>query len=347
MKQVDYIIVGSGIAGISFCEKLEVGSRSFVMFDSGKQSATCVAGGVVNPIVLKRLNPVWKALEFIKKARPFYEVLQEKLGAKFLYDQPLQRIFASAEEQNDWMVASDSPAMEPFLEPDIIRNTNTYIKAPFGFGAVRDTFRIDTLVLVRAYREHLQSKGQLVAEEFIYEDLERSEELYRYQNYSAKYVIFTEGSAVVKNPYFTLDCLIPKKGEYLLMRSPELQCHVTLKGSYFIIPTQNDIYQVGATFAHGDFSYEKTREGRTTLEDAFKRNLSSPYEIVDQIGGMRPTVKDRRPLLGSIDDSGIYFLNGFGTRGLLMAPLLSDWLYEHIANGIELPSEVNVRRFLD
>lgn len=345
MKQLDYIIVGSGIAGIAFCENLEANSKSYVVFDSGEQSATGIAGGVVNPMVLKRLNPVWKASQFMNKARPFYEGLQNKLNTQFLADQPLLRIFATAEEQNDWVVASDSPAMEQFLQPEIINNTNTNINAPLGYGAVRSTFRIDTPSLLQAYRKYLQNRGKLISEEFIYDELQEYADHYLYKNYSARYVIFAEGSAVLKNPWFTLDCIIPKKGEYLIIKSQELKCEATLKGPYFLIPGGENTYKVGATFAHGDFSYNKTDIGRQTLEEAVLKMIKCTYEIVDQSCGMRPTVKDRRPLLGSINDRGIYFLNGLGTRGLLMSPLLSQWLYQHIENKSPLPPEVDIKRF--
>ena len=345
MKQLDYIIVGSGIAGIAFCENLEANSKSYMVFDSGEQSATGIAGGVVNPMVLKRLNPVWKASQFMDMARPCYESLQNKLNTQFLADQPLLRIFATAEEQNDWVVASDSPAMEQFLQPEIINNTNTNINAPLGYGAVRNTFRIDTPMLLQAYRKYLHDHDKLIAEEFIYNDLQESGDHYHYKNISAGNVIFAEGSAVVKNPWFTLDCIIPKKGEYLIIKSQELKCKATLKGPYFIIPIGENTYMVGATFAHGDFSYNKTAIGRQTLEEAIKKMIKCKFEIVGQRCGMRPTVKDRRPLLGSINESGIYFLNGLGTRGLLMAPLLSHWLYQLIENNTPLPPEVDIKRF--
>ena len=42
MKKVDYIVVGLGIAGISFCEELEHHQKSFVAFDSSKDASTKV-----------------------------------------------------------------------------------------------------------------------------------------------------------------------------------------------------------------------------------------------------------------------------------------------------------------
>ena len=53
MKEVDYIIVGLGIAGIAFCETLRKNNKSFLVYDTGINHSTIISGGVFNPVVLK------------------------------------------------------------------------------------------------------------------------------------------------------------------------------------------------------------------------------------------------------------------------------------------------------
>jgi len=78
-----------------------------------------------------------------------------------------------------------------------------------------------------------------------------------------------------------------------------------------------------------------------------KTMISCDFQVVDQVAGIRPTVKDRRPLLGNTKKyNNIYFFNGLGTRGLSMAPLLSTYLLDYIEKGIDLPREVNINRFI-
>ncbi|NND16734.1 MAG: FAD-binding oxidoreductase [Eudoraea sp.] len=345
LKQVDYIIVGIGIAGITFCERLVEFGKSFVVFDPGTMNATGVAGGVVNPVVLKRFTPAWKALDFIEAAKPFYRKLNNKINGHFLHKKPLYRIFANAEEQNDWMVASDSPVLAPFLSAEIIPDVNHNVQAPYGYGEVYNSFNIDTLAMIQDYREYLSSTHQLKEEKFDYKKLQTTAGEHKYGDYAASYVIFSEGTSIIENPNFTFDCIIPKKGEYVVIRSKDLNCEAILKGPYFMIPRNDHHYQVGATFAHGDFSKKSTEAGKIKLEVAIKKMISCDFEIVDQTCGMRPTVKDRRPVLGSIEDNGMFFFNGLGTRGLLMAPLLSQLLIDHIENNAELPSEIHIKRF--
>jgi len=57
-------------------------------------------------------------------------------------------------------------------------------------------------------------------------------------------------------------------------------------------------------------------------------------------------VIDRRPLLGNHPlHSNLNILNGLGTRGVLMAPLLSHWLLEFIEKREQIPNEVAINRF--
>ena len=75
MMQVDYIVIGIGLAGISFCEQLRVNKKTFVVFDNASQQSSSVAGGLYNPVVLKRFTIAWKAKEEMAKSLLFYKEL--------------------------------------------------------------------------------------------------------------------------------------------------------------------------------------------------------------------------------------------------------------------------------
>ncbi len=62
-EKVDYIVVGCGLAGLSFCEKLLENNKSFIVIDNNSQQSSVVAGGLYNPVTLKRFTPVWKSEE--------------------------------------------------------------------------------------------------------------------------------------------------------------------------------------------------------------------------------------------------------------------------------------------
>lgn len=357
MKEVDYIIVGLGIAGITFCERLRKEGKRFVVFEPSLPSATKIAGGVVNPVVLKRFTPIWNLPQFHAEAYPFYTELSKHLQVDFLQKMPLQRVFNNVQEQNDWLIASDKANLSFFLSSELIRNGNPLIEAPFGFGSVNEVFKIDTTLLMESFGENLEQNEQLVREKFDY-DLLQVEEVkehtshsdmaptIQYKNYKTKRIVFSEGVAALHNPYFSVDCLIPKKGEYIIFKAPQLRLKSILKGPIFIIPLGNERYKAGATFDHTGREPDITQEGKAKLVASLRKLIHCPFEIVDQMAGMRPTVKDRRPLLGSISNREILFFNGLGTRGLGMAPLLSKQLFDYAENDTPLPDEVNIQRFI-
>lgn len=346
MRKTDYIVVGLGIAGIAACERLYQLGRDFMAIDAGERTATLVAGGVVNPVVLKRFTPVWNAAEFMDEAQVFYKQLASRIDTNFLEHIPLYRILATIEEQNDWTIAGDDPLLSSFLASKIVKNQNQCIHAHQGFGAVTSSFRIDTMALINGYKTWLENEGRFINETFSYSEVIQLEGRIQYRNIEAKKIIFAEGAGLVQNPFFTSDWLVPKKGEYVTFRAPDLGLTTILKGPFFIIPLGDALYQAGATFAHGDTSYGTTENGRKELIKAIAKMINCPFEIIDQIAGMRPTIKDRRPILGPLHNEHILFLNGLGTRGLLMAPLLSKWLLSFSENSTSIPIEVDIKRVM-
>ncbi|MDC7994314.1 NAD(P)/FAD-dependent oxidoreductase [Altibacter sp. HG106] len=346
MQQLDYIIVGLGIGGLALARRLEERGHSFVVFDTQEDGATAVAGGTINPVVLKRFKAVWKASEFFESAQHFYRDLQKDLSPEFLDEIPVRRILQSAEEQNDWLVASDSEQCKTFLRSQIAVNPYEAIKAPFGLGTVRNTLQLKTPLLLEGFRSYLQHQQRWVNESFAYDQLQRVEGVLQYKQWQAKRVIFCEGVGALRNPYFLPKNILPKKGEYITIRAPKLELDAVLKGPFFIIPLGKDTYRVGATFIHKDLSPTPTSGSLETLEKALIKMLHCNYEIIGRSVGMRPTVADRKPLLGWFETDQLCFMNGLGTRGLFMAPLLATWLLDALEGAQPLPTEVDLKRFL-
>ena len=52
--KVDYIVVGLGLAGLAFIEELIEAKKTFIVFEDDSQTSSLVAGGVYNPVILKR-----------------------------------------------------------------------------------------------------------------------------------------------------------------------------------------------------------------------------------------------------------------------------------------------------
>src|SRR3970040_966047 len=131
---IDYLIIGSGLAGISFAEIALQNDKSIYVFDNNSQNSSKIAGGLYNPVILKRFSEVWLAQEQLLLMNEFYTVLEEKLKCKVDFKKPILRKFFSVEEQNNWFAASDKMALAPFLSIDLIHKKYQGIDSPYGYG---------------------------------------------------------------------------------------------------------------------------------------------------------------------------------------------------------------------
>lgn len=344
--QVDYIIVGIGLAGISFCEQLKANNKTFVVFNNDSQQSSIVASGLYNPVVLKRFTSVWKSKEQLEIALPLYESIEKKLNIKLDYKVPVYRKFASLEEQNDWFSASDKPKLSEYISTKIIKNNNPFIDAPFGFGKVLQTGRIDVKTLVEAYKAYLLNDNLLIEDAFSYNNLKDDIDFIQYKNIRAKQVVFTEGFGMAKNPFFKHLPLAATKGESLIIRATDLKIDYVLKSGVFIIPLKDDLYIVGATYEREDKTNTTTKKAKVELITKLNKLILCEYEIAHQVAGIRPTVQDRRPLVGQHEIyKNMYILNGLGTRGVMIGPYVAKQLYNFIENNIPLEEEIDIDRF--
>lgn len=346
---IDYIIVGFGLAGMSLAEQLQKNSKSFVVITEEDKSSSVVAGGMYNPVILKRFTSPWNAVAQMEYAMPFYNAMQSRLKVNVVNPLPVLRVFNAIEEQNNWLIASDKPNLAPFLSPNFIKNDNTSIQADNNFGEVNKAGRLQVAKLLQAYKHELLAADSYLQEVFSYCDLVVKEDYVVYKDLKAKHIVFSEGYGMKSNPYFNYLPLNGTKGEVLIIKSESLQLSSIVKSGVFIIPLEEkDNYLVGATYHWTDKSWEATKEAKTELRDKLDLLLKCDYTIIDQLAGIRPTVKDRRPLIGRHPEyKNMYVLNGLGTRGVMVAPIISNQLYSYIENNTDLDAEINIERFVD
>lgn len=344
---VDYIIVGCGLAGIAFCEQLRLHQKSFVVFDDASQQSSIVAAGLYNPVTLKRFTEVWEADMQLALAMPYYARLEQLLNVKLDYKLRILRRFASIEEQNLWYSATDKPLLEPYLSPQIIKTNFEGIDGPFGFGEVFQAGRIDTSSLISSYKTYLKEVNCFLDERFQYEDLKSHNQKINYKQITSKNIVFTEGFGVKKNPFFKDLPLNGTKGEIVEVYAPDLDLEFAIKSSVFLIPLGKHHYNVGATYNWNDKTNQTTQAAKEDLSKKLKQFLKFPFEVVAQKAGIRPTTKDRRPLVGrhSIHQN-MFVLNGLGSRGVMISPYVADALYNYIEVNQPLPKSIDINRFL-
>jgi hypothetical protein len=341
----DYLIVGSGLSGVMLCEALRKRGKSFKVISNKSQQASIVASGLYNPVVLKRFNKAWDAEKHLPVAMSTYKELELFLGIKIDYKLPIYRLFSSIEEQNNWIIASDKIPLKPYLISNIKNNINQNIYAPYGYGEVKNTGRIDTKLLLESYSNTLNNEKLISYESFEYDKLKISKKIV-YKEIESKNIIFSEGFGVRQNPFFNYLPIEGTKGELIIINAPKLNSEVIIKSSVFIIPVGNNNYLVGSTYAWDDFNNDPTINAKNKLLYKLDKLILCPYKVVYQRAGIRPTVVDRRPLVGQHKShENLHILNGLGSRGVLIAPTVANALINFIEDKLPLQKEINISRF--
>ncbi|WP_296312002.1 NAD(P)/FAD-dependent oxidoreductase [Winogradskyella sp. UBA3174] len=347
MKEVDYIIVGCGLASIAFCEQLRANNKSFVVYDDASQKSSIVAAGLYNPVILKRFSEVWKAKEQLALALPLYAKIEKELDIHIDYKLRILRRFTSIQEQNKWFSASDKPSLEGYLSTKLVKNTNLEIDASFGFGEVLHAGRVDTELLITSYKAFLRRTNCLEETTFEHSKIQFEADIITYRNWNVSQIIFAEGFGVKQNPFFKQIPLTGSKGEILTIKAPDLNIDYAIKSSVFVIPLGNDLYNVGSTYNNEDKSNTPTDDAKLELLTKVKIFIKCDFTIVNHVAGVRPTTKDRRPLVGRhTEHNNLYVLNGLGTRGVMISPYVSEKLFRLIEHNETLDSEIDVNRFL-
>lgn len=345
-ERFDYIIVGSGLAGICFAEHLRRSGKRFLLFSDESQQASEVAGGLYNPLILKRFTLAHNAAQQLDFAIPFYEELSRFLGVTL--DSKIQtfRIMHSAAEHNTWFEARDQKGYSRFMSDHFEPVNNPHIEAPFKLAEVLETGRLDTKLLRTTYIDYLTSTRSIRLESFDYQRLEIADDFITYDDIRATNLVFAEGYGLTLNPLFNYLPLNGTKGELLLIRCPGLGETRVLKSGVFIIPLGDDLYRVGSTYKWKDKTNLPTEESKAELVEKLKKFLTLPFEVIDHVAGVRPTVTDRKPLVGRHPHyRKLFVLNGFGSRGVMIGPLAAYQLFECIEKGTALPKDESIDRF--
>lgn len=347
MKLYDYIIVGQGLAGTLLAFQLKrLGKRVFVIDKYRTSTSSKVAFGAYNPMVLKRFTACWKVEEQLQPLYDFIHNFEETFQTSIHTSLKLLRKFHSIQEQNLWLEKSEKPRLKPFMNAEFTPNTSDWIHADHGYGEVNHAGRVDLKKMISLFRHQLETEDALLDEDMDYNSLEIEENLVSYKSIMAKKIVFCEGHRLTQSPFFNYLPLMRTKGEIVTVKLDGLELNELIKSNISVLPLGNDEYKVGATFNWEDKDEICTEEAKQELLSKLGGLVKMAPELVHHEAGLRPTVKDRRALLGAhANYSNVFVFNGLGTRGLLISPYLSLQLINAMEQGVPLDPEVDIKRY--
>jgi len=347
MKEVNYIIVGQGLAGSVLAYSLmQQGQKILVVDKEAKTSSSKIAAGLCNPVVFKRLTKSWMIDEVLPVAKEFYRAQEEFLGDQFYFDIPLYKLFVDESEQNFWKQKSNEPHLFDWIDDKVKYSFDKEkVNYPFGASKTLQSGFLKTANWLAKFKNYLIEKNSYLNQKFDYTKIKFEDAGVTWNNYKAKKIIFCEGYQCINNPYFDWLPFKLTKGEVLTVNFEKLDLEHAINKGVFILPYGED-YKLGATYNWDELDEIPTSEGREQLLKKAAKFIDDEIKIVDHKAGVRPTVSDRRPLLGvHPEHNQLAVFNGLGTKGVMLAPYFANKMVHLMLKNEPLPIEVNINRF--
>lgn len=340
-KEVDYMIVGDGFAAYFFAHQLIKNNKKFVLFSGRQNSASSVSAGIVNPVVLKKFTTFWLAKEQIAQLGVIMHEIEAYTAENYLIGTNIFRIFHDQKERELWQKKAQNEDLRDFLDRENFELEGVHNE--FGAGRVAHSARINVQAFFAGMTAYLNQNELFVEELFDYHQLNSN----HYQQFTFKNIVFCEGMYVRKNPFFHDIPVLPNKGHHLKVQlSVPLESADTIKKKHFLFPLSDGSYYYGGTYDRHDEADGINAASVEQLEKGLAEFYAESFTTEEVGVGMRPTVADRRPIIGAHPELPHYFVfNGLGARGVLSGSYFSQTLYEHIEHGVPLPPEVDLKRF--
>ena len=185
----------------------------------------------------------------------------------------------------------------------------------------------------------------MVKEKFDYQLLNTEKSCYK--DIQFKKIIFAEGMGVKENPFFSEIPVEPNKGHNLEVKlSKRIEEDFTLKKKHFLFPLNNENYYYGGTYDREQTHHKIDDSAVDKLTQSLAEFYPDDFAVQEIKFGFRPTVKDRRPILGNHSKyTNLFVFNGLGARGILNGNYFAINLYNHLENSEAIHPDVNLNRF--
>jgi glycine oxidase len=347
-SEIDFLIIGQGLAGSAVAMRALARQYKILVLDDPSQNrSSAVAAGLFNPVTGKNMVKTWLADAVFPAFNEYYSRAEHLTGKSFFHKRPLYRPFSSVEQQNEWMGRTADESYNEYVSR--ISPAGNYVgkvKDQFGGITFKQTGYLDTTTYLKAVREYLNERAAFELAVFDPDKLEVRQNDVAYINVRARKIIFCQGVQNALNPWFRHIPVKSLKGEFLTVQSDFKNDVILNRGVYMVPGTGTNEWRVGATYNHNDQSPETTAAAREELTRKLEDLISMPYTITGQQWGVRPTTPDRKPIVGTHPQyKSLVIFNGFGTKGVSLAPYFSEVLIRWVENKGTIDKEADVTRF--
>lgn len=347
MKRVDFLIIGQGLAGTMLAfEMLKAGISFKIVSSPNKSKASIVAAGMVNSLVFKRLTKSWMVDDLLPVMKSTYQELEVLLNTQFYFEKKILKPL-SEQEKELWIERKMNPEFTNYIADILDESPIEDLLSSAGYGLVQSAGYLKLSYFLEAAEIFFRERELIIDADFIPEELLNNTQI-EIDGFSAGKIIFCEGYHLTQNSLFQFVKLNPVKGEVIQIYAPNLSEEYILNKKCFVLPLGNHRFKVGSTYDWKDLSEKTTEAGKASIVERLENLISVDYKIESHWAGVRPTVIDRRPVLGvHPEHKNIFVFNGLGTKGVMLAPYFVKEMLAFLGSAKhQLNKEIDVSRFL-
>lgn len=359
--QVDFCIIGAGIAGLSLADALSDHDLSTLVLD--KQSiasgASGTPGGLVNPATGRRAKKSWKAEEcymaISKNIKKVAAGSEEKfhVAEGLLRPALLEKMARKMKKQYDsttwperwcqWKTEEEIKEIHPG-----INCVDGGLWLPVGLA-------VDVEKYLQAYADYLKEKGS----RFL---LNRKPRNFHQEKgwvinladstVRAKHIVFATGQNTTKFNYWSWLPINLIKGQVAKFKKTgnplSFDYSISSLGYMARLDDPHTFIQ-GSTYEHDFDHLDPDKEGEQYLRKRLRRTLPQLEKeviTVDQWAGVRTSTPNYKPILGEHPEyKNMHIFSALGSKGLLYGKFLAEHYADHLTAGTPLYPDIDIARF--
>ena len=342
--QVDFLIVGQGLAGSLLAKALlRRGRTVHVVDDRWKSSSSQVAAGLMTPLTGRRFT-------LTKDYPELFATAKAKLTELGVF-RPIQvyRMFVDDEQRAKGLKRTECRSCQPFIESVTAAQGELDVSLTDTFGgALMNGAWVDLPKLLTDVRAELLVAGSLTEVTFDPADVVADAEGVTWHQIQAGAIIYCDGYKSAQRGPFTYLPWQPSKGEALTLRASVVDKPFILNREGWALPLGQGVWRIGANWQWNQLDETPTEPQKEKFIQRFRGYFAEAVQVdvTAHVAGVRPCTSDNHPFMGTHPQQPrTHLFSGLGPRGTVWAPLMADEMAAYLCEGRALRKECDLARF--
>jgi glycine/D-amino acid oxidase-like deaminating enzyme len=342
--QVDFLIVGQGLAGSLLAQELRRRGRTVHVVDDGWKSASSqVAAGLMTPLTGRRFT-------LTKDYPELFAAAQERLTARGVFrPTSVYRMFVDDEQRGKGLKRTECRSCQPFIErvTSAQGELDAGLTDAFG-GALMNGAWVDLPKLMSDVRAELLAADSLTEAAFDPAEAVTDAEGVSWRQVRAGAIVYCDGYKSAQRGPFKYLPWQPSKGEALTLRASVADKPYILNREGWALPLGQGVWRTGTNWQWDQLDETPTEPQKEKLIRRFRSYFGQEVsvEVTAHVAGVRPCTSDNHPFMGTHPQQArTHLFGGLGPRGTVWAPLMAEEMAAYLCEGTSLRPECNLSRF--